>query len=204
MKKQNNDYRNQVLRGLKRKYESILSRGGKCEKCGYDKNISALEFHHKNPEEKDFQLDIRKFSNSNLDSLQKELDKCELLCANCHRELHHPDLDISNIKELLEEGKYKTSFSNKKEFGDVCPICGKRFKKSKGKLYCSEECRFKSKNYPEKETLLKKLHDFSGNYRKVAEFFKLTRKIITNLVKRYNLKEEVDKIRKTNQNKEDK
>lgn len=40
MKKQNNDYRNQVLRGLKRKYESILSRGGKCEKCGYDKNIS--------------------------------------------------------------------------------------------------------------------------------------------------------------------
>lgn len=128
MKKQNNNYRNQILRGLKRKYESILSRGGKCERCGYDKNISALEFHHKNPEEKDFQLDIRKFSNSNLDSLQKELDKCELLCANCHRELHHPDLDISNIKELLEEGKDKTSFSNRKEFGDVCPICGKRFK----------------------------------------------------------------------------
>lgn len=59
------------------------------------------------------------------------------------------------------------------------------------------------KNYPEKEDLLQKLHDFSGNYREVAEFFKLTRKIITNLVKRYSLKEEVDKIRKTNRNKKD-
>ena len=54
MKKQNNNYRNQILRGLKRKYESILSRGGKCERCGYDKNISALEFHHKIQKKKIF------------------------------------------------------------------------------------------------------------------------------------------------------
>jgi hypothetical protein len=31
-----------------------MKRGGKCERCGYDVNLSALEFHHKNPEEKEF------------------------------------------------------------------------------------------------------------------------------------------------------
>ena len=49
-----NNYENQKLRGLKRKYEAILAKGGKCEKCGYDVNIAALEFHHLNPEEKEF------------------------------------------------------------------------------------------------------------------------------------------------------
>lgn len=173
MKKQYNNYQNQILRGLKRKYEAILSKGGKCERCGYDKNISALEFHHRDPKEKNFQIDIRKFSNSNLDSLQKELDKCELLCANCHRELHHPNLNMNNIDKLLEEGNDKVSFSNQKEIdnGTTCPICGKHFKKSTGKIYCSEECRFESKNYPKKEILLTKLVEFSGNYKKVADFF---------------------------------
>ena len=31
-----------------------MKRGGKCERCGYNANLSALEFHHKNPEEKEF------------------------------------------------------------------------------------------------------------------------------------------------------
>ena len=49
-----NNYENQKLRGLKRKYEAVLARGGKCEICGYNKNLSALEFHHKDPSEKEF------------------------------------------------------------------------------------------------------------------------------------------------------
>ena len=43
-----------------------MKRGGKCEHCGYNANLSALEFHHKNPEEKEFQVDIRAFSNYSL------------------------------------------------------------------------------------------------------------------------------------------
>ena len=49
-----NCYENQKIRGLKRKYEAIMSRGGRCELCGYNKNLAALEFHHKNPSEKEF------------------------------------------------------------------------------------------------------------------------------------------------------
>ena len=46
-----------------------MKRGGKCEHCGYNANLSALEFHHKNPEEKEFQIDIRAFSNHSLEKL---------------------------------------------------------------------------------------------------------------------------------------
>ena len=67
-----------------------MKRGGKCEHCGYNANLSALEFHHRNPEEKEFQIDIRAFSNYSLEKLEAELDKCELLCSNCHKEHHHP------------------------------------------------------------------------------------------------------------------
>lgn len=104
-----NQYQNQKERGLKRKYEYILSKGGKCERCGYNKNIAALEFHHKNPEEKEFQIDSRKFANANIETLKKELDKCIILCSNCHREIHHPDLNIDNVS-LISISSNKKSF----------------------------------------------------------------------------------------------
>lgn len=61
------------------------SRGGaKCQRCGYDKCSAALEFHHRDPAEKDPSWS-RGWS---LPRLKKELDKCDILCANCHREVH--------------------------------------------------------------------------------------------------------------------
>jgi len=60
--------------------------GSKCSRCSYHKCLKALEFHHKNPKEKDFQISgnhTRKW-----ESIQSELDKCVLLCANCHVETH--------------------------------------------------------------------------------------------------------------------
>ena len=77
----------QIRRSLKK--ELVRYRGGKCEKCGYSKSINALQFHHKNPLEKDFtiahNLTLSKF---NIEEYYKEVDKCELLCANCHAESH--------------------------------------------------------------------------------------------------------------------
>ena len=58
--------------------------GAKCQICGYDKCVAALEFHHRNPAEKDPQW-RRGWS---LDRLRNELNKCDILCANCHREVH--------------------------------------------------------------------------------------------------------------------
>lgn len=70
------------------KIQAIVYKGGECEHCGYSKYIGALEFHHIDPKEKDINwknFKLRKF-NSNF---KKELDKCKLLCANCHREEHN-------------------------------------------------------------------------------------------------------------------
>ena len=64
----------------------IAYKGGKCERCGYDKSSRALEFHHLNPSEKDF--GISKVLTRSIQSLKEEADKCVLLCSNCHAEIH--------------------------------------------------------------------------------------------------------------------
>ena len=70
-----------------------LTEDGKCERCGYNKCIRALEFHHLNPSEKDFGLS--RCLTKNVKLLKAEADKCILLCSNCHAEIH---------QELYEQG----------------------------------------------------------------------------------------------------
>lgn len=69
-----------------RKIEAINYKGGKCIKCGYNKYAGALDFHHLDPSKKDYSISRRK--NCTLDTIKPELDKCILLCRNCHAELH--------------------------------------------------------------------------------------------------------------------
>jgi hypothetical protein len=69
---------------------SVGYKGGQCEICKYDRCLSALEFHHPNPSTKEFNISDRV---TTFEDIQAELDKCALLCANCHREVHeglHP------------------------------------------------------------------------------------------------------------------
>lgn len=73
-----------------RKLEFCLYKGGKCSECGFvasEDTIAAFDFHHINPLEKEYtpsdMLMLKK------EKVFKELDKCILLCSNCHRILHH-------------------------------------------------------------------------------------------------------------------
>lgn len=69
------------------KIKAVNYKGGKCQQCGYSRCIQALDFHHINQNDKSFGLSSNGITRAwNL--VQKELDKCILLCANCHRELH--------------------------------------------------------------------------------------------------------------------
>jgi hypothetical protein len=79
----------------KLKHDLIEYKGGKCEICGYDRCVSALEFHHKNPNEKDFGISAKGYTRS-LDINKAEVDKCILVCAVCHREIHDGIIDISD------------------------------------------------------------------------------------------------------------
>lgn len=65
----------------------IKYKGGKCIRCGYSKCQGALVFHHRDPSEKDYKICGK--SLCKLDDVAKaELDKCDLLCSNCHAEVH--------------------------------------------------------------------------------------------------------------------
>jgi len=66
---------------------AVEYKGGRCEQCGYNRCIDALEFHHANSSGKDFSISEKGYTRS-WSKVKEELDKCMLLCANCHRELH--------------------------------------------------------------------------------------------------------------------
>lgn len=67
--------------------KALEYKGGKCSVCAYNKSARALGFHHLNPAKKDFGLSSKGMTRS-WDRLKAELDKCVLLCANCHMEVH--------------------------------------------------------------------------------------------------------------------
>jgi hypothetical protein len=74
-------------RRKKVKRELVEYKKGKCIHCGYDRCVEALHFHHKDPNEKDFGISANGDTLS-LDRLKKEVDKCDLVCSNCHAEIH--------------------------------------------------------------------------------------------------------------------
>jgi hypothetical protein len=60
--------------------------GGRCVRCGYDRCIKAMTFHHRDPAEKEFS--VSQMLDRAWEVLRPELDKCDLLCFNCHMEEH--------------------------------------------------------------------------------------------------------------------
>lgn len=78
------DYTVRRLRGFKQ--QAIEHKGGKCIRCGYNKCAWSMSFHHRDPSEKD--PNWRRMRSWKFESMKEELDKCDLLCNNCHGEVH--------------------------------------------------------------------------------------------------------------------
>ena len=72
--------------------------GPECLTCGYSICIRALHFHHINSFEKEFDIS----SKSSWPEIRDELDKCVVLCANCHAEYHSGLIDPEYIMDLRE------------------------------------------------------------------------------------------------------
>lgn len=75
-----------MKRRKKVKALAIEYKGGSCHVCHYSKCVEALEFHHIDPSVKSFSIGAKGYTRS-WESVRNELDKCVLLCANCHREI---------------------------------------------------------------------------------------------------------------------
>jgi hypothetical protein len=140
------------------KQELIAYKGNKCEICGFCKPIPrAYDFHHRDPKNKDF--NISQWTKLNTKLLFKEVDKCMLVCRNCHAELH----DDPDLRQSANEvhAKWLASRNREKE----CPKCHIKFKpRNKRKKYCYEcgtrENLRKVKNRPNKyelELLIKQM-----------------------------------------------
>jgi hypothetical protein len=159
-------------RRLKIRKELIEYAGGKCCRCGYSKYSEVLEFHHKVASEKLFNIcgtNVLKYSKN---ILQKEVDKCDLLCANCHRETHADMKD-----EFIYEPK-----KNRKSI--KCAVCGNT---TKNKLYCSPKCFAESKilDKPTKIDLQNLLKDYT--YLELTKKLKVSRSTIFKWASDYGL-----------------
>lgn len=101
-KREPSDLRRRILKKKYLDYKGI----NECQKCGYDKCIASLDFHHPN---KNKEFKFSEYCNSNVsDSILKELDKCIVLCKNCHihadRKFYFDNLELINItKNNLKE-----------------------------------------------------------------------------------------------------
>ena len=89
-------------------------RGGKCVRCGYDTYLGALEFHHLDPSKKDFTLGNADFR---LKEAVEEINKCILICSNCHRELHAGYWEIEDLNLEERDSWYKMILTNIQEQG---------------------------------------------------------------------------------------
>lgn len=75
-----------LARQRKNKKQAVDYAGGSCVICGYNKCLDALQFHHLDPNKKEFGVGskhLRSFKN-----IKAEIDKCILLCSRCHVEVH--------------------------------------------------------------------------------------------------------------------
>ena len=129
---------------LKRK--AVEYKGGTCQKCGYDRSLTALVFHHRDPDQKDFA--IAKLKSSNWDKIRSELDKCDLLCSNCHSELHE---SLANRQLLELENRVRETTPvrcTRSKLNLICKQCGEPFtaypsNRPKAQ-FCSKMCKARS------------------------------------------------------------
>ena len=88
---------NTKIRRFRAKAAAIKYLGEKCKKCGWSGNQAALQFHHKDSKGKEFT--IGNVANKSWDAIKSEMQKCILLCANCHMIEHSTKNEAKFLKE---------------------------------------------------------------------------------------------------------
>jgi hypothetical protein len=102
---------NTKIRRYRAKKASVEYKGGCCEKCGWKGNLAAFDFHHKDPNKKDFNPSAVELANKSWVEVKKELDKCVLLCAICHR-IEHNDYENEKFLEIAKQENVDLIFKN--------------------------------------------------------------------------------------------
>ncbi len=89
-----------------KEYINTVKAGG-CSLCGYSKCLSAIEFHHVG-EGKRFELSS--VGSRSVEQIKREIGKCLIVCANCHREIHANEVGIVNMRRKEEDTQVNINF----------------------------------------------------------------------------------------------
>jgi len=154
------------------KTRMVAAFGGYCAICGVSGPECIFDFHHLDPKDKKHGMSTRINAMRKWSTIVKELRKCVLLCANCHRMLHHGGAMLPKKYNSFNAGftnykKYKKT--NKKRVSRAiqnCIVCNKSLDNwwaTKYTKYCSNRCRAldtrKVKNRPEKDILISEIEE---------------------------------------------
>lgn len=164
-----------VIKWRKRtKQKMIESMGGCCKLCGYDRCQEAMDFHHIDPNEKEFSFSSVRASPKSLSSLINELKKCVLLCSRCHREVHAGMVKVE-IPSILDESKLISEVELKRKLKQQSTVVTQ--KKNKRKIFVSDE------------QLLELLEVYDGNKSALARYLNVSETAIRKKLSQNSTKE---------------
>lgn len=170
------DHRNTI------KDRIVISMGGKCQVCGYNRCNSALELHHINPKEKEMTFGRLRSNCFSWNKVVIELRKCVLLCSNCHKEVHAGFINIPT-----DYFRFNESFAEYKIINvTFCPVCGKE--KEYDRVTCSRSCAGKLSRTVDWNNI--DLVYLLGIYKTpsaVAKFLGITRSAVGKRMKKSNI-----------------
>ena len=137
-----NNSKNVINHIKKRKNDLIKLFGSKCCICGFDTFQEALEFHHVDPDTKEFGLGSSNDATKSLEKQITEARKCILVCANCHRGIHYNQITIpQNWQSLFQEDVAKQLLDQleitKHGQKHFCQRCGKEIP-TRDAIYCPD------------------------------------------------------------------
>jgi hypothetical protein len=162
----------------RKKIFAVEQFGGKCQLCGYDRCINALQFHHIDPSTKKASPSYL-IMRASWDIAFEELKKCILVCANCHAELHYEDRDITVLAE------------SQQTYTNTCVRCSNTFNtRYASQKYCSVSCTSFANRKVRKEPTkndLKQLIADKVSWRKMGEMYGISDNGIRRWARKFGL-----------------
>ena len=111
VKKMRQDATTQWMRGIKTK--------AGCKDCGYNENPVALQFDHI-ADDKEFTISGR--SSASRVRLQREMDKCEVVCSNCHHIRTHIRGQVKGIQKMLTQDELVEKLVERMDPGELVEL----------------------------------------------------------------------------------
>lgn len=185
-----------VVKRQAAKKQAVKLLGGKCLKCGNEKHY-LLDFHHLDKTTKDG-TPSRMLANSQVEEFFTEIQKCALLCSNCHQEFHYleanENLDIETYLEMTMEEITQLNQQiaidrhyQKQEL--FCSECGCSITRDNASGLCRACIAKQSRvvDRPTKEELFNKLCELKGNFTHAGKFYGVSDNAVRKWCKTYTI-----------------